>query len=340
MSEDINVTDGTILEALNNKVDLDGKNYPDSGLEEIIEQRIGAGLNVGDIFYTSRLDTELNGAVECNGATYDTGDFSGKQSIGELLSGDKLPYVSLEEYANLVSANGSCRAFGWDGGNEFRVPTIPALLLTKEQSAVVGNGMTLGLTNGTSLEGLGFSSDGIVIHRSGNYGADVGSTNSGSGSTNNSAGVTTDPTKSGIVANLDVVEYRAMVQLANKATDEALITATSALQQVANKVDKTSQTDRETVVGWGMPDYSAGVSVSYTTLNSGFEAPNDGIITGSWNPLNSDTLVYVNGKVVGGGNTYVQTLHARLSKGDIVKAASDTSTNTIVFYPLKGVKND
>lgn len=36
MSEDINVTDGTVLECLNNKVDLDGKNYLGSGLEEII----------------------------------------------------------------------------------------------------------------------------------------------------------------------------------------------------------------------------------------------------------------------------------------------------------------
>jgi hypothetical protein len=36
MSKDINVTDGTVLETLNNKVDLDGGNYPGSGLEEYI----------------------------------------------------------------------------------------------------------------------------------------------------------------------------------------------------------------------------------------------------------------------------------------------------------------
>lgn len=70
--------------------------------------------------------------------------------------------------------------------------------------AVKGNGKTLGLTNGVSLEGLGFSSDGIVIHRSGNYGVNVGLTNSGSGATNNSAGVTTDPTKSGIICDNDL----------------------------------------------------------------------------------------------------------------------------------------
>lgn len=36
MRKDINVTDGTVLETLNNKVDIDGGNYPGSGLEEYI----------------------------------------------------------------------------------------------------------------------------------------------------------------------------------------------------------------------------------------------------------------------------------------------------------------
>ena len=38
MSEDINVTDGTVLEALNNKVDLDGGNYKGSPLEDYIHK--------------------------------------------------------------------------------------------------------------------------------------------------------------------------------------------------------------------------------------------------------------------------------------------------------------
>ena len=82
-----------------------------------------------------------------------------------LLNSGSLPYVSLSEYENLIIANGSCRAFGWDGGTSFRVPTIPALL-----------------------------------------------------------------------SNLPVIEYRAMIQLANEATDEAVITATSALQQISDIV--------------------------------------------------------------------------------------------------------
>lgn len=50
MSEDIKVTDGTVLEALNGKVDLDGGNYIGSPLEEYIHKHCGGGgLEIGDI---------------------------------------------------------------------------------------------------------------------------------------------------------------------------------------------------------------------------------------------------------------------------------------------------
>ena len=48
MSEDIKVTDGTILEALNNKVDLDGGNYKGSELEAYIHEHC-SGLNERNI---------------------------------------------------------------------------------------------------------------------------------------------------------------------------------------------------------------------------------------------------------------------------------------------------
>ena len=41
MSEQINVTDGTVLESLNDKVDLDGGNYVGSGFETRINNKLG-----------------------------------------------------------------------------------------------------------------------------------------------------------------------------------------------------------------------------------------------------------------------------------------------------------
>ena len=55
MSEDIQVTDGTILEALNNKVDLDGGNYKGSELEAYIHEHC-----VGDLVAQMELKADIN----------------------------------------------------------------------------------------------------------------------------------------------------------------------------------------------------------------------------------------------------------------------------------------
>lgn len=221
MVEEINVTEGAILEALNNKVDLDGRNYPTCGLEEMIKKTCGTGRNIGDIFYTSRLDNELNGAVDADGAIYSVEAFTGEKSVPALLAEGKLPSVSMAEYESIVSANGSCRAWGWDGGDTFRVPTVKALLLTKEQAAVIGNGMTLGLTvGGDTGYGMAYGSSGLDALGS-NFGHAVGSVRGTTPPTSVTVGVTTDPEKSGVVANLDVIEYRAMVQIATGVKEDA-----------------------------------------------------------------------------------------------------------------------
>ena len=233
--------------------------------------------NVGDIFFTSRLDTELNGAVECNGGTYSTLDFSGKQSIGDLLSGGSLPYVRLSEYESIVSTNGSCRAFGWDGGTSFRVPTLKDVYIEAGTAETAGEFISESLPNITgSVTVAAVSKDNTGLVSSVVQGGNTGTHGSGTQQYNNTLNFdasNSSPTyQDGAKVKPDSVRYRAMVQLANEATDEALITATSALQQVSsaiqmidNKVDKTSSTDRETVVGWGIPDYSAGVSITQDT---------------------------------------------------------------------------
>lgn len=310
---------------------------------EVIVPYVGyasQGRNIGDIFYTSRLDTELNGAFECNGGTYSTSDFTGSQSIDNLLSSGKLPYVSLAEYESIVSSNGSCRVFGWDGGDSFRVPTIPAILLTKEQAGVVGNGLNIGLTTGgdfTFTLTSSNSSEADARYATNTVGLPTGTGGSSAGNFGSikGVGVTTDPTKSGIVANLDTIQYRAMVQLAISTTDDAVITATSALQQIANKVDKNSSTDRETVVNWGMPDYSAVVSIT-----SPFTVPKAGIVIIEHSWSRSQQMTYVNGHcfiVQNNGSSSGQQ-----SAGAVIVNAGDEITTTAtwleaVFVPMKGV---
>lgn len=101
-------------------------------------EKLGGGRSIGDIFYTSRMDKELNGAVECDGAAYNVNDYSGEITIGGLLSGGELPYISLEEYEEVITLNGSCRCFGWDGGDIFRVPTLSEVYIEANLAAGAG----------------------------------------------------------------------------------------------------------------------------------------------------------------------------------------------------------
>lgn len=239
----------TLISGTNIKT-INGENIIGSGDIEI--KLSGSGHNVGDIFYTTRLDTELNGAVECDGNIYNVDDFTGEETIANLLTQHKIQYVDFATYASILTAKGSCEYFGWENGNNFRVPTLPCVILSGNQSPVVGNGMALGLTDGsknggfTSGSSLTQSATGNVT----NFGKPVGTTPTSSTAanklaTNTAIGVTTDPNYSGLIVDLDYLglEYKAMVQLATGATDEALITATTVLQTLANKADKDAVAD-------------------------------------------------------------------------------------------------
>lgn len=67
--------------------------------------------NVGDVFYTTRSDDALNGAVEADGAVYQCADFVGENAVPALLAAGKLPYVSMAAYDELLRSdplNGVC----------------------------------------------------------------------------------------------------------------------------------------------------------------------------------------------------------------------------------------
>lgn len=193
--------------------------------------------NVGDMFFTARTDTALNGAVECNGATYNTTDFTGTESIGALLEAGKLDYVSLSAYSTAISTKGWCDKIGWDGtGNtQFRVPTLNAHIVQTNNIPVIGNGMALGLTDGTT--NLGFQAVGTGGTFNGStaaYGEPIGSTGTSINNGTGRIGITTDSTKSGIIADTsNTAQSRIMIQLATGATDTALETCTSVLADVA-----------------------------------------------------------------------------------------------------------
>lgn len=74
-----------------------------------------------------------------------------------------------------------------------------------DDAPVVGNGKTLGLTDGTTNGGFYFDSSNNATSRQNLYGTNVGSTGSGAAITSGSIGITTDPAKSGLVAKMNAV---------------------------------------------------------------------------------------------------------------------------------------
>lgn len=227
-----NLVSGTNIKTIN------GESIVGSGDLEI-KSGGGSGRNVGDIFYTIRTDNELNGAVECNGGTYNIGDFEGQQSIGVLLNSGSLPYVSLSEYENLIIENGSCRAFGWDGGTTFKVPTLQDVYIEAGNAESNGEFISESLPNITgAFTNNGNARDGSSVSGAFSIKTQTGLSSNGNTSTTGGeydfdASRVSSTYQDGAKVRPDSVRYRAMVQLANSTTDEAVITATSALEQIS-----------------------------------------------------------------------------------------------------------
>lgn len=193
--------------------------------------------NIGDIFYTTRTDTELNGAVECNGATYTTSDFEGAQTVGGLLAAGKLPYVSLTDYQNIVDQYGSCRCFGWNGSSStsFRVPLLSDVYIEAGDAETSSEFLEESLPN---ISGSFYA----TTRNLATTGAFTAS-KAGNASTNDdqdlgyfafNASSSSSSYQNGAKVKTDRVRYRAMIQIATGTTDEAFEICTSVLSDVAS----------------------------------------------------------------------------------------------------------
>ena len=102
-----------------------------------------------------------------------------------------------------LSEEDSCPLADWMDGCQWE--KVGTSLVSGTEAAVVGNGMTLGLTDGTNEAGLTHVPN-YWLGASNNIMAKVGdSVSSGNIVENKALGISTDPTKSGIVSNLPTI---------------------------------------------------------------------------------------------------------------------------------------
>ena len=209
---------------------------------------------------------------------------------------------------------------------------------------VKGNGMTLGLTDGT--ENLGLVSLGqhwSASYQNSNYGSSVGTSAPINEAyiSNKTIGITADSSKSGIIVDKTVpAGWNLYYYIGDTLQNAQLINVARIEEKLTKTVDKTSATDRETVVGWGMPDYSAGIDIASTLLNSAsYTAPYDCYIyftnsgdVGARYKIGNNYVIHIDGAsgVFASDSIY-------LTKDDtIVKELFESGMIATVF-PLKGV---
>lgn len=193
---------------------------------------ITTGHHVGEIFWTSRLDNELNGAVDADGAIYSVEAFTGDKSVPELLRKGSLPYVSMSEYESIVSAYGSCRAWGWDNSDTFRVPTLKDVYLMAGQAESAGEFISESLPNikGDFDKKFVIYEDTGTVKGTGMFSSTVTTANSYHGWSQHTginadikanASDSSSTYQDGAKVRPDSVRYRAMVQLSVGVKEDA-----------------------------------------------------------------------------------------------------------------------
>lgn len=204
---------------------------------------------------------------------------------------------------------------------------LPIKVKLASGNAVVGNGMTLGLTNNgvNNDTGLLYTSNLGFVVGSGGYGNPAGTSTSATAWTTTSTGVTTDPEKSGLVlADNDMYLY---FYVGETIQDANVINASGVLTRVAELSDSY-------ISGLVMPDYSAeitGLTMPYTAVADGYIKPYAAI-----NQYMKFTIGNSENFVVNSYNWADQSLFP-ISKGETVTKTEGTFLG-MTFIPCKGAK--
>lgn len=221
---------------------------------------------------------------------------------------------------------------------------LPVKVKLASSNAVVGNGITLGLTDGTNYVGISsptYSTSGGVMRTDDSlYGASIGNPHV-DGESCTSLGITTDASKSGIETSSNGLKLYFYV--GETIQDANVINAAGVFTALSNKVGFD---DKETIISWGMPDYSAGIAIATPIETSPFVAPCDGLYVVRGILSNTNASLIINGITTAfvfynsSANRDGSALSIPLSKGDICywnrtfNAFLETSQQ---FYPFKGV---
>lgn len=215
---------------------------------------------------------------------------------------------------------------------------------------VVGNGMTLGLTNGTNNAGLVTFGGNNLGHLGANindYGRDAGvPKNSSTFLTGDTTlGVTSDPTKSGIEAQITQTEVEGLglyFYVGETVQNANLVNVGRIEEKVASLLPDNSNL----IAGYGLPDYSAQIILDSGAGEKTYVAPSKGWFGYNFIMESNNTgYVKVNDiQVISNrpaGANYYESVSGLIpiDLGDVVKYYTNVGGGGhrfFNFYPMKG----
>lgn len=286
--------------------------------------------------------TLLDGKTLSRAGTYEA--FCNKV-VSEVQAGNWFA-CSEDEYNSDISTYGQCGKFVVSN-DYIRIPTITRFIGATITLSEIGKTYKESLPN---IKG-GFGQDDVIAS------VNVSGAFVNSGEATKGAGITTDEKgkiiefnasrssstyQDGAKVQPDHTKYPYYMVIStegqtspievdiNKVYEDLNLKANSDLSNVAS----VASSFREQSIGWDMPDYSAGVNVSFP-----FTAPSDGVVMGNADNNNGWSNILVNGVRVAAVTPYEVFINFDMIKGSVATLEKAIEKlNYLVFYPFKGVK--
>lgn len=223
----------------------------------------GGGMPIGMPFTIATTSSYVpDGCVPCDGSEYTRAQypaFYDNYLIGTGTNVPKLKTTTYSAYNSAVSSYGYCDLIALDTTNQkFKVQTMPnGIYLGTAPSSlpVVGNGISLGLTNGTNNTGLVHHAGIGLSAYVGNYGMPINTPETGASipSGNVGLGLTTDGAKSGMIANASgqfkvASDFKWFVCIANATVNESAMDWSAYQSGLASKVDKSNLVSAHAII--------------------------------------------------------------------------------------------
>ena len=189
------------------KLNKDFSNISQSGLD-FLKENTAPSRNIGEIVASTLPLTDAGLHLLDGTIIYKTGIYSDfVEYIASIYDSSASYFCTEAEWQQSVNTYGVCGKFVYDSvNNTVRLPKYSNKIYTKNITStapVIGNGIALGLTNGIDYVGARTQANsGYFAFMRNAYGEPVSTTSTTTPAAGGTFGITTDPTKSGLIAKL------------------------------------------------------------------------------------------------------------------------------------------